>query len=139
MNAPLLSRTARSWRYNCAVLGGRRACLSFSGGSSARKQERRSETMSRTISRSVTAFVSLVVGLVVIKTGGSGQLVLGGPPPQGPWAAQPSTKNGEWPHYAGDTRGTRYSPLDQINPSNFNKLEVAWRLKTDSPGPGPED
>src|SRR6195256_4809659 len=94
--------------------------------------------MSRTISRSVTAFVSLVVGLVVITTGVSGQLFLGGSPPQGPWAAQPATKNGEWPHYAGDIRGTRYSPLDQINASNFNKLEVAWRYKTDNLGPRPE-
>ena len=50
----------------------------------------------------------------------------------------PSTTNGEWPHYSGDLKGTRYSPLDQINASNFNKLEVAWRFKTDSLGPFPE-
>jgi glucose dehydrogenase len=31
-----------------------------------------------------------------------------------------------------------YSPLDQINASNFNKLEVAWRFKTDALGPRPE-
>jgi quinoprotein glucose dehydrogenase len=47
---------------------------------------------------------------------------------------QPSTKNGEWPHYTADLNGTRYSPLDQINASNFNKLEVAWRFKTDNLG-----
>jgi quinoprotein glucose dehydrogenase len=35
-------------------------------------------------------------------------------------------------------RGTRYSPLDQINGSNFNQLEVAWRFKTDNLGPRPE-
>jgi quinoprotein glucose dehydrogenase len=29
-------------------------------------------------------------------------------------------------------------PLDQINASNFNKLEVAWHLKTDNLGPRPE-
>ena len=28
-------------------------------------------------------------------------------------------------------KGTRYRPLDQINAFNFNKLEVAWRFKTD--------
>src|SRR5256885_383338 len=39
---------------------------------------------------------------------------------------------------AADMRGTKYSPLDQINVSNFNKLEVAWRFKTDSLGPRPE-
>src|ERR1019366_3211066 len=35
-------------------------------------------------------------------------------------------------------KGTKYSPLDQINASNFNKLEVAWRFKTDNLGPRPE-
>ncbi|HZM89479.1 MAG TPA: PQQ-binding-like beta-propeller repeat protein [Blastocatellia bacterium] len=49
-----------------------------------------------------------------------------------------STKNGEWPHYTGDLTGSRYSPLDQINAENFNKLEVAWRLKTDNFGTRPE-
>ena len=51
---------------------------------------------------------------------------------------QPSTKNGEWPHYTADLKGTKYSPLDQIDASNFNKLEVAWRFKTDNLGPRPE-
>jgi quinoprotein glucose dehydrogenase len=50
----------------------------------------------------------------------------------------PSTKNGDWPHYTADIHGTRYSPLDQINGSNFNQLEVAWRFKTDNLGPRPE-
>ena len=49
-----------------------------------------------------------------------------------------STKNGDWPSYTGDTRGTRYSPLDQINADNFNDLEVAWRFKTDNLGSRPE-
>ncbi|HYL74537.1 MAG TPA: pyrroloquinoline quinone-dependent dehydrogenase [Bryobacteraceae bacterium] len=43
-------------------------------------------------------------------------------------------KPGEWPTYTGDLAGTRYRPLDQINSSNFSKLEVAWRFKTDSIG-----
>src|ERR1700736_6397752 len=51
---------------------------------------------------------------------------------------QPSTKNGEWPTNGADVKFTRYSPLDQINASNFNKLEVAWRFKTDAFGPYPE-
>ena len=38
----------------------------------------------------------------------------------------------------GDLKGTRYSPLDQINASNFNQLEVAWRFKTDHLGARPE-
>jgi quinoprotein glucose dehydrogenase len=51
---------------------------------------------------------------------------------------QPSTTNGEWPQYTADLKGTKYSPLDQINASNFSKLEIAWRFKTDSLGPRPE-
>jgi quinoprotein glucose dehydrogenase len=54
------------------------------------------------------------------------------------WSQQPSTKNGEWPYYTADLKGTKYSPLDQINASNFGKLEVAWRFKTDHLGPRPE-
>jgi quinoprotein glucose dehydrogenase len=54
------------------------------------------------------------------------------------WSQQPSTKHGEWPYYTADLKGTKYSPLDQINASNFSKLEVAWRYKTDSLGPRPE-
>jgi quinoprotein glucose dehydrogenase len=53
-------------------------------------------------------------------------------------AQQPSTKNGDWPYYTADLKGTKYSPLDQINASNFNKLEVAWHFKTDNLGPRPE-
>ena len=52
---------------------------------------------------------------------------------------QPSTKNGEWPMYTADLSGSKYSPLDQINASNFSKLEVAWRFKTDNLGPRPEN
>src|SRR2546422_3941092 len=50
----------------------------------------------------------------------------------------PSTKKGDWTHYTADIHGTRYSPLDQINGDNFNKLEVAWRFKTDNLGTRPE-
>ena len=57
---------------------------------------------------------------------------------QSPPAGKPSIMNGEWPDYSGDLRGWRYSPLDQINASNFNQLQVAWRFKTDNLGPRPE-
>jgi quinoprotein glucose dehydrogenase len=53
-------------------------------------------------------------------------------------SAQPAAKDTEWPSYNADVRGSRYRPLDQINASNFNKLEVAWRFKTDSIGNRPE-
>jgi quinoprotein glucose dehydrogenase len=47
-------------------------------------------------------------------------------------------KDAEWPSYAADLAGSRYRPLDQINASNFGKLEIAWRFKTDSIGNRPE-
>ncbi len=47
-------------------------------------------------------------------------------------------RNQDWPIYLGDKATAHYSPLDQINTSNFSKLEVAWRFKTDHLGPRPE-
>ena len=44
----------------------------------------------------------------------------------------------EWTTYGGDLASTRYSQLDQITKDNFNKLEIAWRFKTDAMGPRPE-
>jgi quinoprotein glucose dehydrogenase len=83
--------------------------------------------MSRLMTRSTLAALAFAGGLIYMAAGPSGQT-----------AGQPSTKNGDWPAYTGDIRGTRYSPLDQINASNFNKLEVAWRFKTDNLGTRPE-
>ena len=51
---------------------------------------------------------------------------------------QPSTAKGDWPMYFADTSGSRFSPQDQINASNFNKLELAWHFKTDNMGGRPE-
>jgi quinoprotein glucose dehydrogenase len=55
-----------------------------------------------------------------------------------PVSAQTGAKNGEWRTYGGDLGNTRYSPLDQINASNFDKLQIAWRFNTASLGPRPE-
>ncbi len=52
--------------------------------------------------------------------------------------AAPNATDTEWRTYGGDLRSTRYMPLDQINRTNFNSLEVAWRLKTEFLGPRPE-
>ena len=54
-----------------------------------------------------------------------------------PARGQSGAAGGEWRTYGGDLASTRYSPLDQINAGNFNKLEVAWRFRTDSLGPRP--
>jgi glucose dehydrogenase len=88
--------------------------------------------MSRIVSRSIPALVILVVGLAWMTKEVSSQSES-----KNGMSAH-STKNGEWPHYTGDLAGTRYSPLDQINADNFNKLEVAWRFKTDNLGTRPE-
>ena len=52
--------------------------------------------------------------------------------------AQRGAPGGEWPTYGGDLGHTRYAPLDQIDASNFSRLEIAWRFKTDSLGPNRE-
>ena len=52
--------------------------------------------------------------------------------------AQTGAKNGEWRSYGADVGNTHYSALDQINASNFNKLEPAWHFKTDNLGLRPE-
>jgi quinoprotein glucose dehydrogenase len=83
--------------------------------------------MSRIITRSTLAALAFAGGVVYMAAGPSGQTT-----------GQPSTKNGDWPSYNADIKGTRYSPLDQINASNFGKLEVAWRFKTDNLGTRPE-
>jgi quinoprotein glucose dehydrogenase len=55
-----------------------------------------------------------------------------------PLPAQTGAKNGEWRTYGGDLGNTKYSPLDQINASNFNTLKLAWRFHTENLGPRPE-
>ena len=55
-----------------------------------------------------------------------------------PLGGQTGAPKGEWRTYGGDLGNTRYSPLDQINATNFKNLEVAWRFKTDNLGPRPE-
>ena len=83
--------------------------------------------MSGKMYRSASVAAALSAGLLLLTIGLSGQT-----------GYQPSTKNGEWPYYTADLKGTRYSPLDQINASNFKDLEVAWRFKTDNLGTRPE-
>ena len=53
-------------------------------------------------------------------------------------AQQQGTSNGEWPTYGGNQTNDRYSPVGQVTAENFNDLEVAWQLNTDSFGPRPE-
>src|SRR5436853_6452590 len=77
--------------------------------------------------RRLAVIAILAAGILIFTIGLSGQS-----------GSQPSTKNGEWPYYTADLKGTRYSPLDQIKASNFKDLEVAWPFKTDNLGTRPE-
>jgi quinoprotein glucose dehydrogenase len=44
----------------------------------------------------------------------------------------------EWATYGSNLASHRYSPADQITKDNFNRLQIAWRLKTDFLGPRPD-
>ena len=66
-------------------------------------------------------------------------IAVAGQPPDDEPSYQPlTTEQGEWPGYGGDAGHTRYSPLDQVDASNFGDLELAWRFRTDNLGPAPE-
>jgi quinoprotein glucose dehydrogenase len=82
--------------------------------------------MGRTITRLATACGLLAAAVWVMPTL-SGQ------------QRMPSTANGEWPMITASLDGSRYSPLDQINASNFKNLEVAWTFSTDNLGPRSEN
>src|SRR6266700_1311350 len=95
--------------------------------------------MSRIGLISVSALALFAAGSIWTAPSALGQMFVGTPAPaQFTGQGQPSTTKGEWPAYAGDIRGTRYSPLAQIDASNFNMLQIAWRFKTDAFGPYPE-
>jgi quinoprotein glucose dehydrogenase len=79
--------------------------------------------MSRRVPRSTLNVITLAGLLMTLTVGVAGQS---------------GTKNGEWRTYGGDLGSTRYAPLDQINASNFNTLQIAWRFKTDILGRRPD-
>ncbi len=47
-----------------------------------------------------------------------------------PTSAQREHANHDWPNHGNDLANTRFQNLDQINPSNVNKLQVAWVFHT---------
>lgn len=56
--------------------------------------------------------------------------------PSAQTSARRGTENGEWRTLGGDLGHTRYSPLDQVTPANFETLKEAWRFgPTDVVGP----
>ena len=84
--------------------------------------------MSRKGFPSISTLVLIVAGLTWAAPHVAAQVFVGtAVPQQFSGQGQPSTRNGEWPSNGADLTFSRYSPLDQINASNFDKLEVAWR------------
>ncbi len=47
-----------------------------------------------------------------------------------PTSAQREHANHDWPNHGNDLANTRFQNLDQINPNNVNKLQVAWVFHT---------
>ena len=72
----------------------------------------------------------------------------GAPAPPAAVAAAPQGRRGasaptsgpsfEWTTYGSNLASHRYSPADQVTKDNFNRLQIAWRLKTDFLGPSPD-
>lgn len=77
-----------------------------------------------------TFVAAVVVGLACAVSGPSAQ--------QARPEAGAAGQQVEWAAWGGDERSSRYSPLTQIDASNFNRLEVAWRWKADNFGPSPD-
>lgn len=67
-----------------------------------------------------STFISLVAALLVTSIA-----VAEPQDPSSTWQTY-GTENGEWRSYAGDIAGTKYSPLAQIDASNFSTLKLAW-------------
>jgi glucose dehydrogenase len=71
-------------------------------------------------------FLIALTGLAISATAATAQVERG-------------TPVGEWRSWGADNYTTRYSPLDQINASNFEQLEVAWLWRGDNYSPeGPD-
>src|ERR1041384_6086680 len=71
----------------------------------------------RASSRSIQA---LVIGSICVICGHSSSLAQAKPGARG-------NAPGEWRVWGADLWSTRYSPLEQINSSNFGSLKVAWQ------------
>ena len=56
----------------------------------------------------------------------------------GPVWAQEDVPSGEWRYFAATAASTKYSPLDQIDRTNVDNLQIAWRWKTNNLGPRPD-
>jgi quinoprotein glucose dehydrogenase len=58
----------------------------------------------------------------------------GGPPPAGPTRIT-NIPDTEWHLYGNDPGSTHYAALDQVDATNFDKLEMVWKFGTEALGP----
>jgi len=77
--------------------------------------------------RSAAVVAAAVLALLVLQ------------PPLYAQQVERGTPVGEWRQWGADDYGTRYSPLDQIDASNFSRLQVAWVWRGDNFSPGGPD
>tara|TARA_B100000959_G_scaffold47490_2_gene48568 strand:+ start:537 stop:2885 length:2349 start_codon:yes stop_codon:yes gene_type:complete len=82
-----------------------------------------------TVSRGVAAFVAVVTVGVLIA--GSGWEVT---PLTGRSGINTVNTQTDWPSYGNTPGGSRYSPIDQINPDNVQELERVWTYRTGQGG-----
>lgn len=72
----------------------------------------------------------ILAGLVAALLGSAAAVV---PGPTAPAVAAGGSKNfpnaSEWRFYGGNSGGTKYAPLDQINAQNVKDLKIVWRQK----------
>ncbi len=64
--------------------------------------------------------------------------VLPGPRDLGDSTASAVHPQGDWLFYGADAGTTKYTPLDQINAGNVEKLQIAWRWKAENFGKTPD-
>src|SRR5205823_2914106 len=81
----------------------------------------------RTIGAASLAAVVLIGALRCASTPSSSAVQSGQPSIRMDPSLARGNKAGEWRFWGADAWSTRYSPLDQINASNFNNLQVAWQ------------
>ncbi|HSJ24147.1 MAG TPA: PQQ-binding-like beta-propeller repeat protein [Longimicrobiales bacterium] len=87
--------------------------------------------------RQCLAFIAFA-GLASVCGVSAGHAQATGSPAPGQ-AVERGNPHGEWRYWGADAWSTRYSPLDQINASNFGNLEVAWIWRGDNFGPNPDN
>jgi len=90
-----------------------------------RKTGVRRQAAAATALASVACFAAL--GLSIPDTFTQGQAVA---PAQVQDGAPPAQATSDWRYYGRDPGGSRYTPVDQINRENVDKLKVAWTFRS---------